>query len=165
VIAHEITHGFDDQGRRFDARGAFRDWWTEQDQQSFTALADRLVAQFDAYVAIEEVHVNGRLTLGENIADLGGVALAQRAHARVSADAPAIDGLTPAQRFFLATATVWRANISDELQRTLAQVDSHSPRALRVRGPFSNLDAFQEAFGLADDAPMMRPVEERIQIW
>jgi putative endopeptidase len=165
VIAHEVTHGFDDQGRKFDDRGAFSDWWTEADQQSFTRLAERLVAQFDEYVAIEEVHVNGRLTLGENIADLGGVALAQRAHARVSEESPDIDGLTPTQRFFLATATIWRANISDELQRTLAQVDPHSPRHLRVRGPFSNMDAFQEAFDLPDDAPMLRPREERIQIW
>jgi predicted metalloendopeptidase len=93
------------------------------------------------------------------------VTLAQRAHARVSADAPPIDGLTPAQRFFLATATVWRANVSDELQRTLAQVDPHSPRHLRVLGPFSNLDEFQAAFGLPDDAPMMRPRRERIEIW
>ena len=165
VIAHEITHGFDDQGRRFDERGAFRDWWTEEDQQHFTMLADRLVAQFEEYTAVGDVRVNGRLTLGENIADLGGVALAFRAHARVSRDAPSIDGFTPAQRFFLATATIWRANTSEELRRTLAQVDSHSPRELRVIGPFSNLDAFQEAFDLDDAAPMMRPREERIEIW
>ena len=165
VIAHEITHGFDDQGRRFDANGAYRDWWTEEDQEHFTALADRLVAQFDEYTAVGEVHVNGRLTLGENIADLGGVALAHRAHARASAGAPDVDGLSPAQRFFLATATLWRVNTSEELARTLAQIDPHSPRELRVTGPFSNLDAFQEAFGLADDSPMLRPREERIQIW
>jgi putative endopeptidase len=165
VIAHEITHGFDDQGRRFDDKGAFRDWWTEEDQRHFTEQADRLVEQFDAYVVVDEVHVNGRLTLGENIADLGGVALAQRAHARVSVDSPPIDGMTPAQRFFLAAATVWRANVSEELQRTLAQVDSHSPRHLRVLGPLSNLEAFQTAFGLDDQAPMMRPREDRIEIW
>ncbi len=165
VIAHEITHGFDDQGRRFDDKGAFRDWWTEEDQQHFTSLADRLVAQYDAYVAVDDVHVNGRLTLGENIADLGGVSLAQRAHARVSGDAPPIDGLTPAQRFFLATATIWRANVSEELKRTLAQVDPHSPREIRVLGPLANLDSFQAAFGLDESAPMMRPRAERIEIW
>jgi predicted metalloendopeptidase len=165
VIAHEITHGFDDQGRRFDATGAFRDWWTEEDQQHFTELAERLVVQFDEYVAVDDVHVNGRLTLGENIADLGGIALAQRAHARVSGDAPPIDGLTAAQRFFLANATLWRANTSEELKRTLAQVDPHSPRELRVRGPFSNVGAFQTAFDLDDDAPMMRPPAERVEIW
>ena len=165
VIAHEITHGFDDQGRRFDADGAFRDWWTPADQAEFAALADQLAAQFDEYTVLDDLHVNGRLTLGENIADLGGVSLAQRAHARVSADAPPVDGLTPAQRFFIANATLWRANISDEYQRTLVLVDPHSPRPLRVLGPFSNLAAFQEAFGLPEDAPMLRAPVERIEIW
>jgi putative endopeptidase len=165
VIAHEVTHGFDDQGRRFDAHGHLRDWWTEDDEARFKALADRLVEQFDAYVVLDGVHVNGRLTLGENIADLGGLGLAQRAHARIAAGAPAIGGLSPAQRFFLANATLWRANISPELQRTLAGIDPHSPRRLRVLGPVSNLDAFRDAFGLADDAPIMRPPGERIEIW
>ncbi|MDO9484879.1 MAG: M13 family metallopeptidase [Actinomycetota bacterium] len=165
VIAHEITHGFDDQGRRFDANGAFVDWWHEDDQQHFTALADRLVEQFDEYVIVDDVHVNGRLTLGENIADLGGIALAHRAHARVSSGSPDIDGLSPSQRFFLANATLWRANMSEELKRTLAQIDPHSPRDIRVVGPFSNLDAFQEAFKLPDDAPIMRSKADRIEIW
>ena len=165
VIAHEITHGFDDQGRRFDAGGAFRDWWSPADHAHFTELADRLASQFDEYTVLGDLHVNGRLTLGENIADLGGISLAQRAHARVSADAPPIDGLTPAQRFFIANATLWRANLSEEYQRTLAQVDPHSPRPLRVRGPLSNLAAFQEAFALPDDAPMLRHPDERIEIW
>ena len=165
VIGHEITHGFDDSGRRFDKDGAFRDWWTEEDQAHFTALADQLVAQYDAYIAVDDVHVNGKLTLGENIADLGGVVLAQRAHARVSAGSEPIDGLTPAQRFFLAYATVWRGITSDELARTHAQIDSHSPRRWRAVGPVSNLDAFQEAFGLADDAPALRSREDRIEIW
>jgi putative endopeptidase len=165
VVAHEITHGFDDQGRRFDADGALREWWTPEDAERFTKLADRLVAQFDAYAILDDVHINGRLTLGENIADLGGLALAERAHARVSADAEDIDGLTPAQRFFLANATLWRANISPELQRTLAGIDPHSPRELRVLGPISNLDAFRDAFGLPDDAPILRAPQQRIEIW
>ncbi len=165
VIAHEITHGFDDQGRRFDADGALRDWWTPEDAARFTALADRLVEQFDAYTVIDDVHVNGRLTLGENIADLGGLTLAQRAHARVAAGTPPIDGLTPAQRFFLANATLWRANTSADLQRTLAGIDPHSPRPLRVLGPISNLESFRDAYDLPDDAPIMRPPGERIEIW
>ena len=165
VIAHEITHGFDDQGRRFDATGAFRDWWTAEDETRYAELTARLVSQFDDYTVLDDLHVNGQLTLGENIADLGGLMLAQRAHARVSAGAGPVDGLTPAQRFFLANASVWRGNVSDELTRTLIQVDPHSPRHLRVRGPFSNSDAFRDAFGLADDAPMMRPPAERIEIW
>ncbi len=165
VIAHEITHGFDDSGRRFDAAGAFRDWWTEDDQRHFAGLTERLVAQFDGYVAVGEVHVNGRLTLGENIADLGGVTLAQRAHSRVSAGAPLVDELTPTQRFFLSLATIWRGHTSEELARTLAQVDPHSPRAARVNGPLSNLDAFQDAFDLPDGSPSLRLRAERIEIW
>jgi len=165
VIAHEITHGFDDSGRRFDGAGAFRDWWTEEDQAHFASLTERLVEQYDGYVAVDDVHVNGRLTLGENIADLGGVALASRALARVSTGAPDIDGLSPAQRFFLAAATIWRGHTSEQLARTLAQVDSHSPRVFRVVGPLSNQDAFQDALGLADDAPYLRPRADRIEIW
>ncbi len=165
VIAHEITHGFDDQGRRFDADGHLRDWWTPEDAARFTELADRLVDQFEAYVVLDGVHVNGRLTLGENIADLGGLTLAQRAHARIAAGDAAVAGLTPAQRFFLANATLWRANISPALQRTLAGIDPHSPRALRVLGPVSNLEAFRVAFGLPDEAPIMRPRAQRIEIW
>jgi len=165
VIAHEITHGFDDSGRRFDSAGAFRDWWSDEDQAHFTSLADRLVAQFDDYIAVDDIHVNGRLTLGENIADLGGVALSHRALARVSEGAPDIDGLSPAQRFFLAAATIWRGHTSDELARTYAQIDSHSPRRLRVLGPLSNLDAFQDAFALSDDAEWLRARGDRIEIW
>jgi putative endopeptidase len=165
VVAHEVTHGFDDQGRRYDEHGHLRDWWNTGDEARFKALADRLVAQFDAYTVLDDVHVNGRLTLGENIADLGGLRLAERALARVSADAPAVDGLTPAQRFFLSYATLWRANVNPELQRTLAGIDPHSPRHLRVLGPISNLDSFRDAFRLADDAPIMRPPRERIEIW
>jgi predicted metalloendopeptidase len=165
VIAHEVTHGFDDQGRRFAADGRFADWWTPEDEEHFTGLAEALVEQFDEYVAVGEVRVNGRLTLGENIADLGGIALASRAHARVSDGAPDIDGLSPAQRFFLANAAVWRARTSEELARTLAQVDVHAPREWRVRGPVSNSTDFQEAFGLPDDAPALRPRDRRIEIW
>lgn len=165
VIAHEVTHGFDDQGRRFDESGHFADWWTPEDQERFTALADRLVRQFDDYVAVDDVHVNGRLTLGENIADLGGVTLAYRALMERAADAPTIDGLTPSQRFFLSWATVWRSRTSDELARTLAQVDPHSPRHLRATAPLANLDGFESAFELAETAPMMRPRAERIEIW
>jgi predicted metalloendopeptidase len=165
VIAHEITHGFDDQGRRFDANGAFRDWWTQDDQARFSELADRLATQFDEYEVLDGLHVNGRLTLGENIADLGGVALTARAHERISAGAPSIDGFTPAQRLFLSYATVWRGHMSDEMMRTRIQTDPHSPARLRVVGPLSNSTAFAEAFSLPADAPVMRPREDRIEIW
>ncbi|MBI1351694.1 MAG: hypothetical protein GC156_11305 [Actinomycetales bacterium] len=165
VIAHEITHGFDDQGRRFDENGAFSDWWTPEDQERFTALADRLAEQFDAYVAVDDVHVNGRLTLGENIADLGGVTLAYRALMRTAPTDELIDGLTPEQRFFVSWATVWRQHVSDELARTLAQIDPHSPDRLRATAPLSNLDAFAAAFTLDEESPAMRPAAERIEIW
>ena len=165
VIGHEVTHGFDDQGRRYDADGAFRDWWTPEDEERFNALADRLVEQFDAYEVVDGLHVNGRLTLGENIADLGGLSLAQRAHAQVSQGTAEIDGLSPGQRFFLANATVWRSHNSDQLKSTLVQMDPHSPRPLRVNGPLSNLDSFAAAFDLDEDAPMMRARDQRIEIW
>lgn len=165
VIAHEITHAFDDQGRKFDASGAFRDWWTAEDEARFAELADRLVSQFDAYEVAGGLHVNGRLTLGENIADLGGLALTSRAHARISAGSDPVDGLTPAQRLFLAYSTLWRSHMSDELMRTRIQTDPHSPARLRVIGPLSNSSAFAEAYGLADDAPVMRAPDERIEIW
>ena len=165
VIAHEITHGFDDRGRQYDENGAYADWWSAEDAQRFTTLADRLAAQYDEYVAVDDVHVNGRLTLGENIADLGGVTLAYRALLRAGEPAEPIDGFTPSQRFFLAWATAWRGHTSDELARTLAQVDPHSPRALRVVGPLSNLNEFAAAFDLPEDAPIMRAPEERIEIW
>jgi putative endopeptidase len=165
VIAHEITHGFDDQGRRFDASGAFRDWWTPEDQARFSELADRLAVQFDEYEVLDGLHVNGRLTLGENIADLGGLALTGRAHARVSAGSPPIDGFTPAQRLYLAYATLWRMHMSDELMRTRIMTDPHAPARLRVVGPLSNSSGFAEAYAFAEDAPVMRPVPERIEIW
>lgn len=165
VIAHEITHAFDDQGRRFDASGAYRDWWTAEDEARFSELAERLVAQFDAYEVAGGLRVNGRLTLGENIADLGGLALTSRAHARVSAGSDQVDGLTPAQRLYLAYATLWRSHMSDELMRTRIQTDPHSPARLRVIGPLSNCSAFAAAYALADDAPVMRAPQERIEIW
>ncbi len=165
VIAHEITHAFDDQGRRFDASGAFRDWWTAEDEARFSELADRLVDQFDAYEVPGGLHVNGRLTLGENIADLGGLALTTRAHARVSAGAGPIDGLTPAQRLFLAYATLWRSHMSDELMRTRIQTDPHSPARLRVVGPLSNSTAFAGGLRPGRRRPRDAAPQERIEIW
>ena len=166
VIAHEITHGFDDQGRRFDANGHLRDWWTPEDAARFTELADQLVDQFDAYAVLDDVHVNGRLTLGENIADLGGLALAQRAHARVADGAPEIDGLTPAQRFFLANATLWRANIRPGAAAHAGRDRPAQPApaagarpALQPGGVPGRVRALRRG---ADHA---RLAEQRIEIW
>ena len=152
VIGHEITHGFDDQGSHFDADGALRDWWTEADRAEFDRRAQVLVEQFDGYAVVDDLHVNGRLTLGENIADLGGLTIAYDALREAlagEATAP-IDGLTPEQRFFLSWATVWRTNYTDEYLRLLVNVDPHSPARFRVNGPLSNLPAFAAAFAIAD---------------
>jgi putative endopeptidase len=169
VVGHEITHGFDDQGSRFDASGALRDWWSETDRTEFDRRSQVLVEQFDEYEPVEGAHVNGRLTLGENIADLGGVKVALDALHEAQRDAggePAsIDGFTADQRFFISYATVWRTNHTEEYLRLLVNVDPHSPARFRVDGPLANLQAFQDAFALPGTAPMLRPAEKRAQIW
>jgi predicted metalloendopeptidase len=168
VIAHEITHGFDDQGSHFDAHGGLREWWSEADRAEFERRATVLVEEFDAYQVAPDLNINGRLTLGENIADLGGLSIAFEA-LNETLDATArgmhIDGFTPAQRFFLAYATVWRINQTEEYARLLVNIDPHSPARFRVNGPLSNLPAFAEAFGLGDDVPMVRAAELRARIW
>lgn len=166
VIGHEITHGFDDRGSHFDAQGSLRDWWTPEDRAEFDKRAQVLVDQFEAFHVADDLHVNGRLTLGENIADLGGVTIALDALMHtIGDDAPLIDGLTPRQRFFLAYAKVWRMNHTDEYLRLLVNVDPHSPAPLRVLGPLSNMPAFADAFDVPEDASMMRPPIAQAKIW
>ena len=170
LIGHEITHGFDDQGSRFDATGRRVEWWTEADRAEFERLGARLASQFDAYEAVEGARVNGRLTLGENIADLGGLAIAldalQAAVADGIADGGTIDGFTPEQRFFVAYAAGWRNNLSEEYVRVMVASDPHAPPRFRVNGPLSNLPAFAAAFGIAaGSAPMARAPEDRVRIW
>jgi predicted metalloendopeptidase len=166
VIGHEITHGFDDQGSRFDARGSLRDWWTEADRGEFDRRAEVLVEQYDGYAVAEGAHVNGRLTLGENIADLGGVTVALQALREAGgAEGEPLDGFTPVQRFFVSYATVWRTNHTEEYVRLLVNVDPHSPARFRVDGPLANLPAFAEAFGVQEGSPMRRPAEKRAHIW
>ncbi len=167
VIGHEITHGFDDQGSHFDAHGRLRDWWAEDDRAEFERRAQVLVDQFDEYTAVDDLHVNGRLTLGENIADLGGLKIAYDAlrEALAGEDAPPIDGFNPEQRFFLSWASVWRTSYTDEYLRLIVNVDPHSPAPARVNGPLSNLPAFAAAFDLPGTAPMVRPETARAHIW
>lgn len=166
VIGHEITHGFDDQGSHFDASGALRDWWTTEDREEFTRRAEVLVNQYDGFFVADDLHVNGRLTLGENIADLGGVTVALNAlREAIGPNAPSVDGLTPERRFFISYATVWRINHRPEYLRLLVNVDPHSPAKFRVNGPLSNLPAFADAFKIADGSPMMRPADERAKVW
>jgi putative endopeptidase len=166
VIGHEITHGFDDRGSHFDAQGSLREWWTEEDRAEFERRSQVLVEQFDAYDVFEDLHVNGRLTLGENIADLGGLSIAYNALQQVLPDGRApIDGQTPEQRFFVSWAAVWRMNYTDEYLRLLVNVDPHSPTHYRANGPLTNLPEFAAAFGVVEGSPMARPADKRAKIW
>lgn len=167
VIGHELMHGYDDRGSRFDAQGNLRMWWTDADRAHFNTRTDKLVEQFDGFVAIDDLHVNGKLTLGENIADLGGLLVAYDALQMATANqrlAP-IDGLTPTQRFFHAWARAWRRQHTDENLKLRVNTDSHAPARFRVLGPFANLDIFHDAFGCKAGDPMVGPSETRVKIW
>ena len=169
VIGHEMTHGYDDEGRKFDAEGNLEDWWTEADAKAFDARTQKLIDQYDGYEALKGAHVNGHLTLGENLADFGGMCIAYEALQRDLAANPAkqkkIDGLTPEQRFFLSYAQLWRTNWREaELRRRLT-VDPHSPGQFRAIGPEVNLQQFYDAFGIKENSPMWRPVSERAVVW
>jgi len=167
VIGHEMGHGFDDRGRQFDPRGNLRDWWTPADVERYKVQADRVRAQFNGYSVIDTLHVNGSLTLGENLADLGGLAVAyaamEKAYATESREP--IDGFTPEQRFFLGWARVWRNLQTDEDLRTQVQTDTHSPAKWRINGPMSNLPEFKAAWGCKDGDPMVRAEGVRARIW
>jgi len=168
VIGHEMTHGYDDQGRQFDAAGNLEKWWSQESYTHFVERATGIIQQFSGYVAIDNLHVNGILTQGENIADLGGVKLAYAALHKALAAQPApgpIDGFTPEQRFFLSYGTIWRTNQRHEMTRLRVQTDPHSPPKFRVNGPLSNLDEFAAAFDVPEGAPMRRPAAERVTIW
>ena len=166
VIGHEMTHGFDDQGRQFDKDGNLSNWWTDADADAFNALADSLAAQFDAIEVAPGVHANGRFTLGENIADQGGLRVAYTAYHNALGDGgETIDGLTPDQRFYLSYANVWAGNIREAeiLKRT--KTDPHSLGRWRVNASLRNIEPFFAAFGITEGQPMWRPVAERVVIW
>lgn len=169
VIGHEIGHGFDDQGSKSDASGALRNWWTDADRAAFDALGDALVAQYDSFCPLDDgkTCVNGRLTLGENIGDVGGLSMAYRAYklATKGKEVPVIDGLTGDQRFFLAWAQVWRSTQREANYRTRLRTDSHSPEEYRVNGVVRNLDEWYEAFGVKPGDAMYLPPEKRVRIW
>ncbi len=167
VIGHEMTHGFDDSGRQYDKDGNLSDWWQSEDADKFKALADGLAAQFDAVEVLPGVHANGRFTLGENIADQGGLRVAMTAY-RNSLDgteAEVIDGLTPEQRFYLAYAGLWAGNIRDEEIARLTKIDPHSLGRNRVNVTLRNIAPFFEAFGIGESDAMFRPEAERVVIW
>jgi len=165
---HELTHGFDDEGRHYDASGNLRDWWTPTDSLRFTQQADMVVQQFNEYVQVDTFHVNGQLTLGENIADWGGILVGfdalQRALAR-RGNPGKIDGYTPEQRYFIAYAQSWRTHVRPEQLRTRVTVDPHAPEQWRTNGPLSNIPAFAQAFGCKDGNAMVRPKEKIPSIW
>ena len=167
VIGHEMIHGYDDQGSRFDPQGNFENWWTEADSAGFSELTGQLIEQFNAYEAAPGQFVDGKLTLGENIADLGGLAVSYDAlqRAREGKEDPMIDGLSQDQRFYLNWATVWRRNFTDEELKVRLATDSHAPAGFRAAGAPSNLPAFAEAFDCKPGDAMVRDGGDRIDIW
>jgi len=170
VIGHEMTHGFDDQGRQFDAVGNLRDWWSKKSAEEYDKRRKAVVDQYSSYEPLPGLHLNGELTQGENIADIGGVKLAYAALQKALDKHPEertkkIDGLTPEQRFFLSFAAIWRSKIRDEDQKLRLNTDPHSPAQFRVNGPLSNLPEFQQAFNIPDGSPMARPADKRVNIW
>jgi putative endopeptidase len=165
VIGHEMLHGFDDQGSRFDAEGNLRDWWTGEDRKHFDQRTAKLVEQFDAYVPIDDLHINGKLTLGENIADLGGLQVAWDAFRLADPNAPKKDGFAPEQRFFLSFAQSWRTQQRPEALRLQVQSNEHAPAKYRVDGPVSDMPEFASAYQCSPPQPMARPASERVAIW
>lgn len=167
VIGHEMTHGFDDQGSQFDADGNLKNWWSDVDKERFKQRTDMLVAQYNSFTVLDTVHVNGELTLGENIADLGGIAIAYEAFKNTAQGKglDMIDGFTPDQRFFISWAQVWRQNIRDAETARRIIVDPHSPGIYRCNGPLSNMPEFYSAFGVREGDKMWRPESDRVKVW
>jgi putative endopeptidase len=168
VIGHEMTHGFDDEGNKFDSEGNLKDWWKPVDRIAFDSRAHLLEQQYSECVVVDTIHENGKLTLGENIADLGGLTIAFAALKKSEEGKPVppqIDGFTAGQRFFLAWAQIWRANYRDQELRRLVILDPHAVSPLRVNCPLSDMPEFQQAFGLKSGDPMVRSETLRASIW
>ena len=167
VIGHEMGHGFDDQGAKFDGEGNMRDWWTEQDLSEFATRGKALVAQYDGYAVFDDLNVNGELTLGENIGDLSGVTIAYRAYKKSlkGKEAPVIDGLTGDERFFIGFTQIWRAKIKEESMRNRVATDPHSPAKFRSLGALSNMPQFYTTFDVKEGDAMYIAPEKRVKIW
>lgn len=167
VIGHEMTHGFDDQGRQYDKDGNLKDWWTAEDTERFNKRAQVMVNFFDSIEVLPGLHANGSLTLGENIADHGGLQVSYQAFKAATKDQPLniVDGLTPEQRFFLAYSNVWAGNIRDEQIRVYTKSDPHSLGKWRVNAALPQIGAWYEAFNITENDPLFVPVEERVSIW
>ena len=167
VIGHEMTHGFDDQGRQYDKDGNLKDWWTAEDAKQFNLRADKLADQYSSIIVLDTVHANGRFTLGENIADHGGLRVSYTAfkNATKGQDLKPIDGFTPDQRFYLAYAGLWAQNIRDEEILRLTKIDPHSLGKWRVNAALRNLESFFQAFGITEKDPMYMKPEDSVTIW
>ena len=167
VIGHEISHGFDDQGSEFDEKGNMKNWWTDEDRKKFKEKTQILVQQYGVYEPVKGYHVNGELTLGENIADNSGLAIAYKAY-QLSLNgqpAPVMEGLTGEQRFYTGWAQVWRSKITDALQIEYIKRDTHSPDAVRGNATLRNQAPFYDAFKLKEGDKMYLPTEKRVTIW
>jgi putative endopeptidase len=167
VIGHEMTHGFDDQGRHYDKDGNMTDWWTESDGKKFAERADKYADFFSAIKVLPDLNANGKLTLGENLADHGGLQVAFYALKNAMKDNPlgTIDGFTPEQRFFLSYGIIWAQNITDQEKARLTNMDPHSLAKNRVNVSLKNFQTFFDAFDIQEGDPMFRPEEERVHIW
>src|ERR1041384_3165776 len=167
AIGHEMSHGFDDQGRKFDGEGNMKDWWTSEDSAKYIKATQLIMDQFNGYVAIDTFHVNGKLTLGEDIGDFGGLTISYAAFKKAQEGKPQekIDGFTPDQRFFLGWAQVWRGKYKDAALKQLVKTNPHAPGRFRVNGPLSNMPEFFEAFSVKEGDPMMRSADQRPKIW
>jgi len=167
VIGHEMTHGFDDQGRQYDKDGNLKDWWTKEDAVKFKQRVQVLINQYSGYTVLDNLHVNGALTQGENLADNGGMAIAYEAFKRTpqGKSNTKIDGFTPDQRFFLSLAQLWRMKISDEATRLSISSNPHSPPMYRTNGPMSNMPSFYDAFNVKPGDKMYRPDSARVKVW
>lgn len=167
VIGHELTHGFDDQGCKFDGSGNMVNWWTEEDKKKFDERTAVVRDQFSAYVAIDTLHVNGQLTLGENIADLGGLTMTYYAYKKSlnGAKSPVIDGYTGEQRFFIAWAQAWKVMMRPEYLKQMIATNPHSPGNFRANGPLTNMKEFYEAFDVKEGNKMYKPANKRAEVW
>jgi putative endopeptidase len=167
VIGHELTHGFDDQGALYDKNGILNNWWTSEDFKKFRDREDQVAKQYDSFTVFDSLHINGKLTLGENTADMGGLSIAYDAFKLTSAgkDTAKIDGFSPDQRFFLSFAQSWRKKMRKEALLEQVHTDPHSPGDFRVMGPLMNFTPFYRAFGLKPGNKMYKAESERISVW
>ncbi|MCL4548363.1 MAG: M13 family peptidase, partial [Bacteroidetes bacterium] len=162
-----MTHGFDDEGRQYDAKGNLKDWWTKADEEKFKAKTQLMVEQFDNYVVLDSMHINGKATLGENIADLGGLVIGYDAFKKTEEykSGKPINGLTPSQRFWLGYAYSWLGHTRPQALAQQVMTDVHSPNFLRVNGPLSDIPAFYKAFDVKEGQSMWRPENKRVKVW